>query len=118
MNNPPLPKTVAVDLDGTLTAYKGEYRPGYIDPPLPGAKEFLEALRLAGYRIAIYSTRVAPDIRRWLHEHNLYQFVDEITQGKPLAVAYIDERAIQFRGDFEAVLNELDGFTAYWEKGT
>lgn len=49
-------ETIAVDLDGTLAGYE-TWDAKNIGEPLDGAREFLIALKSAGFRILIYSVR-------------------------------------------------------------
>jgi len=41
--------------------------------------------------------------------------VSEVTDRKPPAHVFIDDRAICFHGDFEAALRQVTGFKAHWE---
>lgn len=106
-------KTVAVDFDGVLNNYEG-YDPKDLKTPREGAKEFLETL-YEKYTIIIYSTRDSTNIRHWLRKYHLDKYIREVTNKKPPAIAYIDDRAIRFNGNYESL---LDNFTekAYWQK--
>ena len=119
MNTPPLPKTIAIDLDGVLSAYRGNYQHKVIESPAAGAREFLINLRQAGYRIVVHSTRQCTHVEEWLFAHDLFDLVDHVQgshQGKPLAHVYLDDRAVRFNGDFDAALAEIESFKAWWEK--
>ena len=105
-----LAKTVAVDFDGVLHPYTD----GWVgstpadEPPTPGAREFLEALAANGYVVVVFSTRCdhpegLDGTVGWLDRHGLLHFVDRVTHEKPAAVAYVDDRAVPFAGDWEAV---------------
>ncbi len=105
-----LAKTVAVDFDGVLHPYSA----GWVgsmpadEPPMPGAREFLENLHGQGWRIVVFSTRCdhpegLAGTFVWLDAHDLMQFIDSVTHEKPAAVAYVDDRAVPFKGDWEAV---------------
>jgi hypothetical protein len=104
-----------VDLNGVLDTYSGWKSPDHFDPPAPGARRFLEALRERGFRIVIFTTRYADDVWRWLGQHGLAVLVNEVTDRKPPAHVFVDDRAICFRGDFDATLAEIDRFAAHWE---
>jgi hypothetical protein len=106
---------VCVDLNGVLDAYAGWQGARHFDPPRPGARAFLEALRGRGYRIVIFTTRYEPDVRAWLDTHGLADLVDAVTDRKPAAHVFVDDRAVCFRGDFEATLRDIDAFSAHWE---
>jgi len=104
-----------VDLNGVLDAYTGWRGPQCFDPPRTGATEFLSALASRGYEVVIFTTRYADDVWRWLDEHGLRQYVSDVTDRKPAAHVFIDDRAVCFRGDFHATLQEIDRFSAHWE---
>ena len=107
-------KTVAVDLDGVLAQYSGFQGPDIIEDPIPGADEFLK--QLAGkYVVIVHTARQTETAVHWLEKHGLLDFVDGVNYcqinnraGKPVAIAYIDDRAIRFEGHFAAVLREVD----------
>lgn len=95
---------VAVDLDGVIFEYDGWRGPDHFGDPLPGAKEFLQSLRDMGIRIIIHTARtnkthgdpdeVAAAITNVLWVADL-EFDEVWTgRGKPIALAYIDDRAI------------------------
>jgi hypothetical protein len=110
-----VPPIVCVDLNGVLDAYAGWQGSDHFDPPRPGARLFLEALRNRGYRVVIFTTRHEPDVRVWLDTYSLGDLVDEVTDRKPAAHVFVDDRAVCFRGDFDATLRDIDAFSAHWE---
>jgi len=110
-----VPPIVCVDLNGVLDAYAGWQGAEHFDAPRPGARAFLLGLRERGYRIVVFTTRYAPDVDAWLAAHALADLVDEVTDRKPPAHVFVDDRAICFRGDFGSTLREIDAFAAHWE---
>jgi hypothetical protein len=107
-------------------------------PPLPHAKKALVAFRRAGYRIVIFTSRLSHtwhrhEIQResdegymnWLirvvdfsteqREHVIKTLkkhkipFDDITSEKVPAEYYIDDRAIEFRGDWSDVMQRVLG---------
>lgn len=102
---------VCVDLDGVLATYEGWEGPDVIGPPLPGAREF--AMSLAEFAdIVVFTSRCSLDeggeaprqnlspaklrlrVIEWLEKFN-FPFADVYAgQGKPRAVAFIDDRAV------------------------
>jgi beta-phosphoglucomutase-like phosphatase (HAD superfamily) len=114
LRNPEVP-LVCVDLNGVLDTYTGWKDPEHFDPPRPGAREFLEQLTAHGFRVVIFTTRHPVGVRRWLREHGLSDLVHAITDRKPPAHVFVDDRAVCFQGDFEATLRNVLAFRAHWE---
>lgn len=111
-------KTVAVDFDATLTDYTTYKGVEITDDPLPGAQDFIQSLLDGGFDVVIYSHRaVEPEgvgaIIDWLEEHQ-FPPVREVTAIKPAALAYVDDRAVRFEGDYEAVLKFIEGGAVPW----
>jgi hypothetical protein len=99
-------KTVAVDLDGVLAKYDGWKGVRNIGDPIPGAVEFLKDLSKFA-NVVIYTTRCSTDtnpgigldllegmVRNWLTLHGFVYSSIYVGQGKPIAAAYIDDRAV------------------------
>jgi hypothetical protein len=101
-------KTVAVDLDGVLARFDGWQGLGAIGDPIPGAVEFTQSLA-AQWRVLIWTTRcnaevngesshlLANRVRAWLDRYGFAY--DDVFVGsvKPIADAYIDDRAVACR---------------------
>jgi hypothetical protein len=125
---------ICVDLDGTLAPEPSSWGDGlrtFFDP-YPGAKEMLKELS-SRYTVMIYTCRTnecftdrfgespefaADCIREWMDKHGLaYDSVFTGGRGKPTAVAFIDDRAIECVRDdgvwtYENVLHKI-GFTSF-----
>lgn len=110
--------TVCVDLDGVLNLYRGWKGPDHWPDPRPGAKAFLSSLLEEGYAVVIFTTRSLMGTAMWLYTHQFPWEQLEIANVKPPAVAYIDDRAIRFNGNFTAAFHELRHFKAHWEADT
>lgn len=106
-------QTVCVDFDGVLNNYKG-YDGDNLGTPRPGAREFLEQLSKE-YDVVVFSVRRYSKIIKWLTDYDLLKYVVNVTSYKPLAVAYIDDRAIRFNGNYNETLEELKDFKPYWK---
>lgn len=106
--------TVCVDLDGVLNLYDGWKGAEHLADPRPGAGEFIRALAVH-HRVVVFTTRDAARVEAWLIAHQLGGWVSEVTDIKLPAVAYIDDRAVCFRGDFGDTLDAVRGFKAHWE---
>lgn len=108
-------RTICVDWNGVLDTYTGYKGPRHFDPPRPGAAAFLKSLRAMGFRVVVLSSRPPGDVLGWLRQHGLDRYVDLVTDRKVPAVAYIDDRAITFNGDFDETLSRLRAFKAHWQ---
>ena len=112
--------TICVDLDGVLAEYHGWRGIEHIGEPIPGAVEFTRQLAQFA-RVIIYTTRAkeylyekhsppnAQDddhrplaeleliLHKWLTQHGFVYDEIYIGQGKPFAIAYVDDRAVVCR---------------------
>ena len=100
-------RKLCIDFDHTLS--KG-HQGDQMDGPFDGAIEALQKLKVEGYEIVIYSCRANSDhgrkqIEEWLKKYNCPY--DEIFIGKPEAMAYVDDRAIPFKGNWAEVLKDI-----------
>ena len=90
-------KTICLDFDGVIHRYKNGYGDGSIyDKPNGGAIDGITELVDIGFEVVICSAR--PDLKEigyWLKKYGLKRKV-KITNKKPIAIAYIDDRAIRF----------------------
>jgi hypothetical protein len=109
--HPPVAEgVVCVDFDGTIAPWGDLF--GFPEP-LPGAKGFLQSLQDAGYTIVIFTSRLSTvwhshegrDVTEgilaqveYLQEYfRRYELpADSITAEKIPALAYIDDKAIEF----------------------
>lgn len=112
-------KTIAVDFDGVIADYsQGFQGRDTFGEPLPHAGEGTSALKAAGWKVVIFTTRSdTPELRRYLKDNAIAY--DEINTnsdqpeganpGKPIADVYLDDRAIRFTGwdDALAAINGL-----------
>lgn len=110
-------KNVLIDFDGVIHKYsKGFYDGTIYDPPIEGAKEAIDKLKNK-YRIVIFSARLSPTTNKdvedqkknminWLSKYNIYY--DQLSYEKIPAVAYIDDLAIHFTGDWDDILNKVE----------
>ena len=106
--------SVCIDLDGVLARWEPWRGVTKFGKPIRGAAEFTR--RISGFvRVVIYSCRgnvelgqgrPAEELRdlmkRWLDKHGFAYHEIWIGQGKPIATAYIDDRAVVCRPEREA----------------
>jgi len=102
--------TICVDFDGTLVRWNDLMGPPVFEL---GAVEAVRALSQAGFRIVVLTSRLSREWLRAAGYSHLRQYmyinaaliaagvpVDLITAEKVPAVYYIDDRAIQFAGNW------------------
>lgn len=135
-------KTVAVDLDGVISEYHGWKGFNVFGDPIQGAKEFLEKVR-EKYRVLIFTTRCNIDrnrehlwkvgaldprlylqecIGKWMRDHDLPYDDIYAGQGKPIACAIVDDRAVlcQPQKDpeaFEKAITMIGSFDGMYDDG-
>jgi hypothetical protein len=87
-------KTAVVDMDGVICE-EGPTFERSLAREVSGARERLEALRDAGYRIIIHTARSWSELavtEEWLYERGI--FYDQLVMGKPVADILVDDRAV------------------------
>lgn len=104
---------ICIDFDGVLNNYD-HYDENDLSTPRAGAREFLETLS-QNHKVVILTARNFAKVLNWLQEHGLSKYVYDVTNIKVPAVAYIDDRAIPFDGDYEGTLAKLEYFEPYWK---
>lgn len=105
---------ICVDFDGVLNTYTGWKGREELYKPQEGVYEFLEELD-SKFDVVIFTTRDSELVWDWLEKYHLDFFVGEVTDIKGGAVAYIDDRALKFNGDYAETLSELKEFKTHWE---
>lgn len=112
--------TIVFDFDGVIHSYISGWK-GYDvipDPPVNGIKEVINELR-KDYKVVVVSARAKTPIGRlaikeYLREHNIV--VDDISDTKPPAFIYIDDRAICFKGNSNELLEQIRNFKPWQDK--
>ncbi len=108
-------KIISIDLDGVLNTYSGNYVEGEIPPAREGAYEFLKEL-YENFTIEIYTVRECAPVKEWLVRNNLDEFVSDVTNVKnKFSSVMLDDRAINFDGDFSAAYEKIINFKPHWK---
>lgn len=110
-----------IDFDGPIHKYSKGYLDGTLyDEPSDGAKEVIDWLKSEGYQIVIFTSRASKTnameqggdhkkeilkVESWLKDNDIYY--DLITAEKLAANFYIDDRAIYYNNNWDAVKNEV-----------
>jgi hypothetical protein len=110
----PVRRTICLDFDGVVHSYRSGWCGSEIipDPPIHGTREAIARLRQR-YRVVIHSSRCSTEagrraVEHWLARHEIV--VDEVCIHKPPALVYVDDRAVQFRGDWDQALIAINDF--------
>jgi hypothetical protein len=112
-------RTIALDFDGVLHSYmKGWQGADVLEPPTPGARDFVATLRAAGYEVVVTSTRAATPEGRvamlaWLQDHGFPQM--EVTDRKVPCLLTIDDRVLRFDGMWPT-LARIEAATTPWNR--
>lgn len=109
-------KTVCLDFNGVLDTYAGTNRDHshYTYPMRNGARQFLLDLKSAGYKIVIQTFIDPAGVREWLVDKHVSELVDDVTNIKPAADVYVDDKAICFSGNFSDTLEKISSFVPFW----
>lgn len=102
-------RTLALDLDGVLARPVGWQQP--LGDPLPDCAGFIRRLRANGWDPVLHTCRDTAEASAWLKLHGLDVPVSE---RKPIASAYLDDRAVRFTGDFNQALHDLRAQKPWW----
>lgn len=116
---------LAIDFDGVMAEYHGWKGEGIVGNPMPGVHSFLQVLQEKGWELVIHTTRSLRVVADWLEVQGLEEFflMDALSEEspyriagrKPHATVYLDDRALQFTGDFDLALTKLEGFKPHWK---
>lgn len=103
---------ICLDFDVPIHSYTSGWQGETVipDPLTDGARAAIQELRTR-YRVFVNSARCATPAGRaavadYLERNGIE--VDEVTEHKPPAIAYVDDLAVPFQGDWAAVIARID----------
>ena len=108
-------KTILFDLDVVLNTYEGKYDKIYIPPIKDGAYNLIKELS-ENFRIVIFTTRNLLIASKWVIENGLEEYVDNVTNVKEPAYLIIDDRCINFNGDYEDLMEKIKNFEVWYKQ--
>jgi hypothetical protein len=100
-------RTICVDIDQTICRSSGPDTYLTADP-MPGAKEALTRLRESGWVIVLFTGRHFNHWQvtvEWLQRHGFTY--DQLVFGKPPARYYVDDRAVNYQGNWDLICEQL-----------
>ena len=109
---------VVVDFNGVFDQYEGWNGEVREFPPADGIDVFLKELRTEFKCIIVVSaTMPIEKVMSWLEKYKLNHLVDYVSNHKPPARVYIDDKAVRHEGDFEETfVNVMNNQWAHWQK--
>jgi len=108
-------RKILIDLDGVLNEYtKGCFDKNYIPDPKKGVEDFLKEL-YKDYDLYLFTSRNLLLAVKWLINNNLDSYFKDVTNIKLPAYLFVDDRNIQFNGNYLKTLNEIKNFNVHWE---
>ena len=108
-------RTILIDLDGVLNTYNGQFDENIIPPVKQGAYEFLQNLS-DKFIIKIFTTRNKLLASKWIIDNNLDKFISDVTNVKDPAWLIIDDRCLNFNGNYDDTLNLINNFSVWYRK--
>ena len=106
-------KTILVDLDGVLNEYNGKFDIDFIPPIRSGAKEFLAELS-SNFNTKIFTTRPLKQTQKWIDTNKLNTYISGITNKKEPAYLIIDDRCINFDGNYKKTIERINNFQVWY----
>lgn len=97
-------RALCIDFDGVLNSYISGWQghDNIPDPPVEGAEKACWRLFDVGWKLYVLTSRTNLEpVARWLEKYGFPSMT--LTRVKPIAIAYIDDRAVRFDGNWDAL---------------
>lgn len=114
-------QTVVFDFDGVIHKYSSGFKGITVIPDglVDGIKEAIEEIRNAGYEVVVVSSRCRYGkglvaVKSFLSVNGIV--VDGVSDTKPPAIAYIDDRAIFFDGNSAGLLEKIQNLKPWYKE--
>lgn len=107
-------KRLLIDLDGVLNEYSGNFDKNYIPEPKEGTKEFLKKLS-EDFELKLFTTRNKILASKWLIKHKLDKYFEDVTNVKELNWLIIDDRCLNFDGNYEELIQKIEKFKPWYK---
>ena len=107
-------RTILIDLDGVLNTYTGGFDENYIPAIKDGAIEFIEKI-YENFELKLFTTRNKILASKWLVENGIDKYFKDITNTKDLAWLYIDDRCVNFNGDYSFLIEQINNFKPWYK---
>ena len=101
---------MSLDVDGTIYRYDQGYQYEVWGDLIPGMFEFIKDAFTRGFIIRLYSARADSErlaLQTRLKDDNLLQYIESIQMGKQQFDVFIDDRAINFNGSPEGLMERV-----------
>ena len=108
-------RTILIDLDGVLNNYTGGYQEDYIPEIKDGAREFIKSLYNEGFDLKLFTTRPSDLAQKWLENNKLSEYFSETTNIKKTAWLIIDDRCINFNGNYSETKTKITNFKPWYK---
>lgn len=113
-------KSLAIDLDGTLLQYDGNYEQYKYGEPMPGALEFVKKLIERGHTVTVFTVRQShQQISDYLVSKGFPRL--KVTSTKFGFDMLLDDRAINlpnpsFYLNIDEAVDKIENFRTWWDK--
>ena len=97
-----------------MNTYNGKYDKNYIPPIKEGAYKLIKELS-EEYKIVIFTTRNSLMASKWVIENRLDKYVENVTNVKEPAYLIIDDRCINYDGDYNKLKEKIENFEVWYK---